>query len=107
MFGRWEDDRLATKTDACREWAWNVGEDARYADSQWILTDYDTWERNPHYHGPAQEHPYDAEAREDYERSLEDSQMGFEEFEYRQSREIVNVESNVVAPDYLDDDIPF
>jgi len=60
-----DDDHLATPTEACREWARNVGED--FPDRQWLLTDYDTWERNPHYHGPAQEHPYDAEVRQDYE----------------------------------------
>lgn len=27
------------------------------ADSQWILTSYDTWVINPHYDGPDQEHP--------------------------------------------------
>jgi hypothetical protein len=42
---------------AIREWAWIVG--AERLDQQWLLTDYDTWEPNPHYHGPDQGHPED------------------------------------------------
>lgn len=41
--------------EAVREWAWIVGQD--YPDRQWLLTDYDTWERNPHYRGQEQVHP--------------------------------------------------
>ena len=43
--------------EAVREWVWNVGQDR--ADQQWVLSDYDTWERNPHYTGPDQDHPED------------------------------------------------
>lgn len=28
-------------------------------DSQWVLTGYDVWEKNPYYHGPDQQHPED------------------------------------------------
>lgn len=35
---------------AVREWAWVVG--AEVPDRQWLLSDYDSWERNPHYRGP-------------------------------------------------------
>lgn len=28
-------------------------------DSQWILSGYDVWEKNPYYHGPEQQHPED------------------------------------------------
>lgn len=28
-------------------------------DRQWILTDYDVWEKNPFYNGPEQQHPED------------------------------------------------
>ncbi len=28
-------------------------------DRQWILTDYDVWEKNPYYVGPDQPHPED------------------------------------------------
>jgi hypothetical protein len=43
--------------EAVREWVWIVGQDR--SDSQWILSDYDTWERNPHYTGPDLGHPED------------------------------------------------
>jgi len=26
---------------------------------QWILTSWDSWEKNPHYNGPDQQHPED------------------------------------------------
>ena len=42
---------------AIREWAWIVG--AERLDQQWLLTDYDSWEPNPHYRGPDQGHPED------------------------------------------------
>ena len=42
---------------AIREWAWVVG--AERPDQQWLLTDYDSWEPNPHYRGPDQGHPED------------------------------------------------
>jgi hypothetical protein len=43
--------------DAIREYIWNVGRDR--PDQQWILSDYDTWHKNPFYIGPAQPHPED------------------------------------------------
>ena len=48
---------LATPTDACKEYARNVGVD--HLDRAWILTDYDTWEKNPFYVGPPVRHPED------------------------------------------------
>lgn len=48
---------LATEADAIREWAWNVGYEDHYINQQWICSNYDTWERNPHYTGPEQAHP--------------------------------------------------
>ena len=41
--------------EAVREWAHNVGSDR--PTQQWILSDYDSWERNPYYVGPDQGHP--------------------------------------------------
>ena len=41
--------------EAVREWAWIVGQN--HLDTQWLLTNYDTWECNPHYCGPEQRHP--------------------------------------------------
>lgn len=48
---------LATEQDAVREYTRNVGHSK--PDHAWILSDYDTWERNPFYHGPAVRHPED------------------------------------------------
>jgi hypothetical protein len=46
---------LATMKDAVQEYALWVGRDKPY--TQWILSDYDSWEKNPHYIGPDQGHP--------------------------------------------------
>lgn len=56
-----EEDHIATPSEACREYARNVGCDR--PQQAWILTDFDTWERNPYYTGPAVPHPED-----DYDR---------------------------------------
>lgn len=48
---------LATETDAVREYARNVGHE--HSDAAWILSPFDTWERNPFYVGPPQPHPED------------------------------------------------
>jgi hypothetical protein len=57
MYEDYEDSRPVTTAEAVREWAWVVG--AERLDQQWLLSDYDTWERNPHYAGPDQRHPED------------------------------------------------
>lgn len=48
---------LATPSEACREYAYNVGRES--TGRAWILTDRDTWERNPFYVGPPARHPDD------------------------------------------------
>jgi hypothetical protein len=73
---RWEDDAerealerihgeppQATESDAVREWTYNVGADR--PDQAWLCSNYDTWEKNPHYVGPEEPHPEDDEAWED------------------------------------------
>jgi hypothetical protein len=50
-----EDDVLATPSDAVREYVRYVGSTRQ--DSAWIFSQYDTWELNPYYSGPAQPHP--------------------------------------------------
>lgn len=67
MFGYHESDftPLATTSDAVREWAWNVGAYPDNIGRQWLLSDYDSWERNPHYTGPNQGHPEDPDDGED------------------------------------------
>lgn len=49
------EDRCATPSEARAEYAANAGAEDR--GHQWVLTPWDTWERNPHYHGPEQVHP--------------------------------------------------
>ena len=52
--------------EAVRQWAWDKGGDV--PDRQWILSPYDSWERNPHYVGPDQGHPeYDDYCVDDLE----------------------------------------
>jgi hypothetical protein len=53
----YEDDQKATMSDAVREYACNYGMD--HPDRAWILSPYDTWERNPFYQGPPVPHPED------------------------------------------------
>lgn len=48
-------DRPATKSEACIEYARNVG--AEHPEREFIITDYDTVERNPFYTG--QKHDQD------------------------------------------------
>jgi hypothetical protein len=51
------DDQPATQAEAYREMVNNMGQDN--PTHCWILTPYDTWERNPAYVGPEQPHPED------------------------------------------------
>ena len=51
------DERVATPSEACAEYARNAG--AMDPGRQWVLTPWDTWERNPAYTGPEQRHPLD------------------------------------------------
>lgn len=44
-------------TDAVRQYAYVYGEED--VDSEWILSPFDTWERNPHYRGEPGRHPED------------------------------------------------
>lgn len=57
MWIQYQEGPLATPDDAIREFAVNVGRDR--AEQAWLLTDYDTWVRNPFYSGPAVRHPED------------------------------------------------
>lgn len=50
-------DHVATPTEAMHEWARNIGSFDRFANQQWLLSDYDVWVQNPHYRGPRQPHP--------------------------------------------------
>lgn len=46
---------LATNNEALAEFGRNAG--SAFPDRQWLLTDWDVWVQNPHYHGPPQRHP--------------------------------------------------
>ncbi len=46
---------MATEQEAAREEAQNVGMD--HPERPWILTQFDSWERNPAYQGPPTDHP--------------------------------------------------
>ena len=48
-------EQFATQTEAYYEHVRNLGIDN--PDQCWILTQFDTWERNPSYTGPDQPHP--------------------------------------------------
>jgi hypothetical protein len=82
--------------DAIRQWVWVAGADC--PDCAWLLSDYDSWEANPHYVGPPQRHP------EDYDADYEEYADGVEDPGY----EVTGCENGdyVYENDY-DDDIPF
>lgn len=48
-------DHVATNSEALAEFADNVGMD--HPNQEWLLSSWDTWERNPHYHGEPGPHP--------------------------------------------------
>lgn len=72
-----------------REMARHIGEANQ--DKQWVLTDFDVWERNPFYNGPEQPHPED------------------ESFYYEESDKIPATLTNVNLEELelSDDEIPF
>lgn len=39
---------------------------AEQPDCQWILSGWDSWERNPYYHGEEQQHPEDNMSEEQW-----------------------------------------
>lgn len=57
QLGDWCDCSLATPQDAVREHTANVGRD--HPEQAWILSPFDSWEKNPWYHGPQVRHPED------------------------------------------------
>ena len=63
---------LATEADAIHEWVWNVGH--HRPECAWLVSNYDTWERNPYYRGPEVPHPevaYEDAQAEAYRLSLQ------------------------------------
>lgn len=64
MFHHLENDRPATLAEADAEFVQNVG--AQRPEQAWILSDRDVWYPNPAYRGPAEPHPEDDEAWEQF-----------------------------------------
>jgi len=63
---------FATEAEAIQEWVWSVGHER--ADCAWLVSSYDTWERNPYYRGPEVPHPevaYEDAQAEAYRLSLQ------------------------------------
>ena len=59
-----EYEHLATPTESCREYARNAGSEQPWR--EYIVTPFDTLERNPYYVGPPGPHPDDYEAQGRY-----------------------------------------
>lgn len=84
-----EHDHVATYSEAFKEYARNAGHER--PDSEWILTPWDTWEKNPWYSGKPGPHP---EAHpDDYDPNYPPGEVMT--FAPRAPREL------------MDDDIPF
>jgi hypothetical protein len=56
--------------EAVREWTFIVGREN--SDQAWLLSDYDTWERNPFYDGPKVRHPEDYDEELDLDQYMTD-----------------------------------
>ncbi len=71
---------MASRMDACREYAINAGRDRE--DSAWILTDFDVWMANPFYNGPPVPHPedYSREWCQDLDQMSADEEEAVREF---------------------------
>jgi hypothetical protein len=74
---------VATYSDAFKEYARNAGHER--PDSEWILTPWDTWEKNPWYSGKPGRHPED-----DYDENYPPGEV-----------------MTFASRDFKDDDIPF
>jgi len=100
-YSRERDDALAMEAMTDGEYhaaALNQYADAHGADrtdAAWILSPFDTWERNPHYAGPPQPHPEDDYAGDDWTDEHE-AQLYSEEFG-----------AYVLPARDVDDEIPF
>ncbi len=87
--------------EAVREWKFAVGREC--PNECWLLSDYDTWERNPFYQGHEQPHPeYDHEY--DEEDGMTDVEADADTL--RNAGWGTDEDYNGWEPDY-NDDIPF
>ena len=76
--------------EAVAQWVWAYGSER--PDQAWILSDYDTWHKNPFYTGPETRHP------EDY---------GFDDDEEDIPSQVSQEPDNRPWVDVVDEDIPF
>lgn len=99
---------LATMSDAVREYARNAGSER--PDQAWVLSPYDTWERNPCYSGPPQPHPEEYVSEEEAEAILAECKAVDEEHA-AWARHHATSRPEPLAPaaptDLYDDDLPF
>jgi len=94
LWGYEEPTHLATPREAMLEHAHNAGMDE--PDRCWILTPFDTWERNPFYSGPTEPHPEDDWAYEFI------AEHGIEAWRKEDEKPFSSGVKN-----FLDDEIPF
>lgn len=90
---------IATYYEACREYAENCGRER--PQQAWILTPWDTWERNPFYSGPKVRHPED----DNYEEEVDQT-----DYDKGPNGEVWGFPKGPVRPDLAtpdDDEIPF
>lgn len=69
---------MATYSEAFKEYAHNYGMD--HPDVCWVCTPWDTWERNPFYHGPPVPHPeadYEEEDEVGPARTIDEEEIPF------------------------------
>jgi hypothetical protein len=60
-FEREERSEVVTIASECEAYAYYEGKER--PERAWILSDYDTWHRNPFYRGPPVPHPDDEPGR--------------------------------------------
>lgn len=92
-------------TAAVGQYASAHGADA--PDSAWILSPFDTWEKNPHYKGPKQPHPEDAigMTAEEYDELLAEYEAEAET--QAEARALPPPPAPFVQGVMADDDLPF
>lgn len=113
-FGEFGDDRPASRGEAVREWAYNVGETV--PEQEYLLSDYDTFEKNPWYVGPPGRHPedeaYDVDPDEIWEfphgpEGIDWDRVSDAMADARAEEQDAPVWAGMVLDGPTDDDIPF
>lgn len=76
-------DHVATNSEALAEFAYNAGMD--HPDEEWLLSSWDTWERNPHYTGKPGPHPESDDYYEELDMTVAEAECHQEEGDKRLS----------------------